>query len=128
MSDIFWRSRRDWIATLNELGLAPMQAMALRFLDPETPMAMSTLAEQLRCDNSNVTGIADRLEAAGLVERRPAPHDRRVKGLVVTEKGRQVRAEVERRWADPPEPLASMSAEDARVLRDALRRATDRGR
>ena len=40
---------------------------------------MSALAHALHCDNSNVTGIVDRLEAAGLVERRAAEHDRRVK-------------------------------------------------
>ena len=40
---------------------------------------MSALAGLLMCDNSNVTGIVDRLEALGLVERRPAEHDRRVK-------------------------------------------------
>ena len=34
-------------------------------------MPMSELAEAMRCDNSNVTGIADRLEDRGLVERRP---------------------------------------------------------
>ena len=30
---------------------------------------MSELAQQLHCDNSNVTGIAERLEAAGLLRR-----------------------------------------------------------
>ena len=34
---------------------------------------MTELAQALHCDNSNVTGIADRLEAAGLAERRAHP-------------------------------------------------------
>ena len=123
MSEIFWKSRPRWVASLAELGLAPMQAMALRQLDPESPMPMGALAEALRCDNSNVTGIADRLEAAGLVERRPVPNDRRVKGLVLTDRGREMRSEVERRWAQPPEPLAELGTADAETLRDVLRRA-----
>jgi MarR family transcriptional regulator, organic hydroperoxide resistance regulator len=126
MSEIFWGSRRDWVAKLGELGLAPMQAMALRHLDPESPMPMGALADALRCDNSNVTGITDRLEGAGLVERRPVPNDRRVKGLVLTDRGREMRTEVERRWSEPPEPLATMAPQDARALRDALRRALGR--
>ena len=109
MSEIFWGFRRDWVAKLGELGLAPMQAMALRHLDPDSPMPMGALADALRCDNSNVTGITDRLEGAGLVERRPVPNDRRVKGLVLTDRGREMRAEVERRWSQPPEPLATMA-------------------
>ena len=52
---------------------------------------MSALAAALQCDNSNVTGIVDRLEAQGLVERRPAAHDRRVKTLVVTTEGVELR-------------------------------------
>jgi DNA-binding MarR family transcriptional regulator len=126
MSEIFWTSRRDWVTALGEIGLAPMQAMALRHLDPESPMPMSGLADALRCDNSNVTGLTDRLESAGLVERRAVPNDRRVKGLVLTERGREMRAEVERRWSKPPDPLAQMSPEDAAALRDALKRALGR--
>ena len=71
---LFWRifstDKPRRMATLNELGLAPMQSMALMQLQPGEPMAMSKLAGLLMCDNSNVTGIVDRLEAQGLVERR----------------------------------------------------------
>ena len=52
-----------------ELGLGFAQAHALRMLDPEEPLPMSALAERLFCDASNVTGIVDRLESRGLVER-----------------------------------------------------------
>src|SRR5256886_12246873 len=71
-------------ASLVELGLTFSQAHALRLLDPERPLPMSSLAERLFCDASNVTGIADRLEARGLVERRSAEGDRRVKALTLT--------------------------------------------
>jgi DNA-binding MarR family transcriptional regulator len=75
------------------------------------------------CDNSNVTGIVDRLEAHGLVERRPSDHDRRIKTLVVTAKGVELRAEVEERMGVPPPPLARLSEKDAVALRDILQRA-----
>ena len=42
-----------------ELGLSPPQAMALRGLDPDDPVAMRELACRLRCDASNITGIVD---------------------------------------------------------------------
>jgi DNA-binding MarR family transcriptional regulator len=116
---------RDTDARVHELGLAPRQAKALRHLDPDVPLAMSRLAEALRCDNSNVTQIVDRLEADGLVQRRPAPHDRRVKALVLTQEGRRVRTELERRMTEPPPLLASLRGEDARLLRDALRRMVE---
>ncbi len=123
MSELFWTTRRDWVATLSEMGLHPMQAMALRHLDAQEGVPMSALADALRCDNSNITGIADRLEAAGLVERRPAPHDRRIKTLVLTDKGAETRRLVELKWSDPPAPLAALPKAEARELRDALKRA-----
>ena len=126
---LFWRifsaDKPRRMATLNDLGLAPMQSMALMQLRPGEPMTMSAMAHALMCDNSNVTGIADRLEAMSLVERRPAEHDRRVKTLVITDKGTEVRSEVERRMSVPPPPLASLSEEDAAALRDILQRALD---
>ena len=99
MESLVHESRRDTAARIHELGLAPRHANALRRLEPDSPVAMSRLAEALQCDNSNVTQIVDRLEAAGLVERRPAARDRRVKELALTDRGREVREEVQRRMA-----------------------------
>jgi len=127
---LFWRifseDKRRRMAVFTELGLAPMQAQALIGLEPGVPLAMSALAERMHCDNSNVTGIADRLEAAGAIERRPAEHDRRVKTLVLTPEGERLRAEVERRMSEPPPAIATLSEADAEKLRDILRRATER--
>lgn len=73
-------------------GLTPPQAWALQAL--EGPCHMGVLAERLGFDKSYVTGLADGLEAAGLVERRPDPADRRAKHLSVTEAGRAMQARV----------------------------------
>jgi DNA-binding MarR family transcriptional regulator len=108
-----------------EFELAPAQMFALNALEPGRPKPMSELAQALRCDNSNVTGIIDRLEARGLVERRPGERDRRVKMLDVTPEGAELRGQIRRRLSLPPEPLASLGEEDARVLRDILRRALE---
>ncbi len=126
---LFWRifmedKRRRW-AILSEMGLSPQQSMAISTLRPGDPMPMSALAEAMHCDNSNITGIVDRLEAAGLAERRPSERDRRVKAVVLTEKGEWTRIEVERRAGEPPPRLAKLSDEDAVALRAILQRALD---
>src|SRR5436190_13812397 len=112
-------------ASLNELGLTFSQAHALRLLDPEKPLPMSSLAERLFCDASNVTGLADRLEARGLVERRSAEGDRRVKALTLTADGVELRDRVLEIMSEPPTAIAALSAADQRALRDVLRRAVD---
>jgi DNA-binding MarR family transcriptional regulator len=125
MGRLFWQMRPRMLRVAGEFGLSPPQLFALRTLDPDNPSPMSALANALHCDNSNVTGLVDGLEAQGLVERRPAEHDRRVRMLVVTERGAQVRARLIETMHEVPPELASLSVADQRALRDILRRALD---
>ena len=113
-------------AQLGELGLGFAQAHALRMLDPEEPLPMSALAERLFCDASNVTGIVDRLESRGLVERGSAEGDRRVKALTLTAAGVELRGRVLAVMNEPPDAIASLSVADQRALRDILARAIER--
>jgi MarR family transcriptional regulator, organic hydroperoxide resistance regulator len=110
---------------LSRLGLSFPQAHALRLLDPEEPLPMSALAERLICDASNVTGIVDRLEARGLVERRSAEGDRRVKALTITPAGVELRRVVMEIMSEPPAAIAALPAADQRALRDILARAVE---
>jgi DNA-binding MarR family transcriptional regulator len=112
-------------SALAELGLTFSQAHALRLLDREQPMPMSALAGRLFCDASNVTGIADRLESRGLIERRNAEDDRRVKGLALTAAGERMRDRVHDLMSEPPAAIAALSPADQRALRDILRRAAE---
>src|SRR4029077_882031 len=76
-----------------ELHLTLPQAMLLRQLGDALPM--NEAAGKLHCDPSNVTGIVDRLEARGLIERQHLATDRRVKHLALTPAGRRLRRKVE---------------------------------
>jgi DNA-binding MarR family transcriptional regulator len=123
MSRLFWEMRPRMLRIAAEFGLTPPQLFALRSLDPEQPVPMRALAQALHCDSSNVTGLVDGLAAQGLVERREAEHDRRVRMLVVTERGADVRARVGDAVQRVPEQLAALEPEDQLALRDILRRA-----
>ena len=123
IAQLFTSQRTRFLAIASEFELAPAQLMALKALDPDSPVPMRDLAEALACDNSNVTGIIDRLEDRGLVERRPSPADRRVKMLVVTEAGVDVRHRVKARMEEAPEALKRLTADEQVQLRDLMRRA-----
>jgi len=114
--------RERFIAIVTELELSPPQAHALKVLRPGNPIAMRELANGLHCDPSNITGIVDRLEARGLVERRAAPGDRRIKTLVLTGGGMQLRGLLLDRLSEPPPAIAALSADEQRLFRDLLRR------
>src|SRR5215469_6856263 len=89
-----------FLAIAQESGLRPATLGALRVLDE--PRTMSEIASYLHCDNSNVTGIVDGLEARGLAERTPSPDDRRVKLIALTGEGRRLRARLMREARKPP--------------------------
>ncbi|NUK96700.1 MarR family transcriptional regulator [Streptomyces lunaelactis] len=102
-------------------SLTGAQARVLSLLTLE-PTPMRRIAQKLKCEPSNVTGIIDRLEARGLVERRPDPNDRRVKLAAPTEDGRVPARRLRESLDFAREPLAELSDEERTALRDLLKR------
>ncbi len=103
---------------VSELDLSPQQAMALLNLDEALPMRH--LAGLMRCDASNVTGIVDRLERRGLVERKALAGDRRVKYLTLTREGKQLRSRLHAcLFVDHP-LLAGLNPAERAALREML--------
>ncbi|MER5892949.1 MarR family transcriptional regulator [Streptomyces sp. NPDC001876] len=101
--------------------LTGAQARVLGLLSLQ-PMPMRRIAQKLKCEPSNITGIVDRLELRGLVERRPDPSDRRVKLAAPTEDGIRTARQLRDALDFAREPLAELSDAERSVLRDLLRR------
>jgi DNA-binding MarR family transcriptional regulator len=112
-----------WITrAVAPLGLTEPQALLIRRL--REPMSMGSAAEALRCDASNLTGIVDRLEKRGLVERRTLPADRRVKELVLTDAGRLILSQLEELATAAP-GLSALSGDEQEALIQLLHRALE---
>jgi DNA-binding MarR family transcriptional regulator len=124
ISEMWMNNRSRLREAAAEFDLHPRQAQLLRLL-ADGPAPMRKLACRLHCDPSNVTGISDRLEDRGLVERHADPDDRRVKMLALTKEGDRVRRALTDRLMAPPPELAALAPEDQETLRDLLRRAAD---
>jgi DNA-binding MarR family transcriptional regulator len=112
--------RRRFLTAASGLDLHPAQAGAL--LQLASPLPMNELAAVLACDNSNVTGLVDRLEARGLVARQASPEDRRVKQVVLTTAGTHLRTQLLQRVGRPPDGFERLSTAEQLQLRDLLRR------
>jgi DNA-binding MarR family transcriptional regulator len=108
--------RSVWLAASQQEGLTPPQAMSLMRLDPDDPPRLGDLARFLRCDASQVTSTADRLEERGFAERRTAAGDRRVKELVLTPAGRAAQERLRRAFLAEPDGLTDIPEDDLRVL------------
>jgi len=105
---------------LAELHLTMPQAMLLRQLGDALPM--NEAAGKLHCDPSNVTGIVDRLEARGLIERQHLTKDRRVKHLALTPAGRRLRRRVDAILSAAP-GVADLGTADQTALLNLLTRS-----
>ncbi|MCK8431985.1 MarR family transcriptional regulator [Streptomyces sp. D2-8] len=121
IGEVVARFHEDYESAAAQHSLTGAQARLLSLLCLE-PLPMRRLAQQLKCEPSNVTGIVDRLEARGLVERQPDPADRRVKVAAATAEGRRVARSLRESLRFAREPLAGLSEEERVALRDTLRR------
>jgi len=110
-------------AVWRQFELTGPQAHLLQRLGPDEMLPMNGLAGALDCQPSNVTGLVDKLEARGLIERRSEPGDRRVKMIALTAAGRRFRAQLLERLSEPPPFITSLSAEDKGALLQLLQRA-----
>lgn len=110
------RKRFDELCARFEV--TPVQARAL--LELSQPVPMRQLAAVLRCDPSNVTGIADRLEQSGLLRREADPSDRRVKLLATTASGERMRRDLEASLLATSPFMSSLTVEERRALRHLL--------
>jgi DNA-binding MarR family transcriptional regulator len=119
------QSQKAWMAErLVPFDLTLQQAHALHVLGELEATTMSTFASSMFCDASNATGLIDRLVARGLVERLPAPGDRRAKVVRLTAAGRRLERKVDAvQTAEPPPAIAALPAADQRALREILERA-----
>jgi DNA-binding MarR family transcriptional regulator len=121
---LFVAQRANIAPLAAQLRLSPAQCHVLRLIEPDQPLPMGQLAESLACHASNVTGLVDRLESRGLVRRRPAAGDRRIRVLVLTPTGAQLRAALVDRMMAPP-ALRRLSPGEQRALVRILRRVLD---
>jgi DNA-binding MarR family transcriptional regulator len=116
---LFWiteHSRMECDRAAEENDMTAAQVRALLSMGEPTPM--SSLAEHMGCDASNVTGIADRLEARGLI-RRETGSDRRIKLLALTPEGEKVRDRLRQRLSRTS-PAGNLSVSERRTLKDLL--------
>ncbi len=72
------------------------QGRILYVLWQKDEVTISSLSSQTSLANTTLTSMLDRMEASGLVERRPSPTDRRASLIALTDKARSLKADYDR--------------------------------
>lgn len=91
---LMMQAKRRLGVLCEERDMTPVQGMVLILFEDGTANSMNELSYRMGCDASNVTGLVDRLENSGLIDRTTDPADRRVKMITLSKKGRAMRAEL----------------------------------
>ncbi|MGE2713539.1 MarR family winged helix-turn-helix transcriptional regulator [Mycolicibacterium litorale] len=79
------------IPVLEKHGLTMWGYSVLVALDRSPMRTQAALAEAINADKTRIIPILDDLQSQGYIERRPAPDDRRVRLLAITDAGRAVK-------------------------------------
>jgi DNA-binding MarR family transcriptional regulator len=109
-------------------GITPGMLKMSLHLSADEPQPMGELARRLHCDASYVTSIVDGLEQAGIAERRPHPSDRRIKTVVLTDRGVEVMGEVDAVLAVTPPAFDALTVEEQEQLHHLLERVVEAAR
>jgi DNA-binding MarR family transcriptional regulator len=108
---------------LEPWGLTYPQYLVLVELWTQGPRSVRQLGDDLALDSGTLSPLLRRMESAGIVTRSRDQADGRVVTVHLTDRGRELRAEM----ADVPAQVArcmSLTVESARELLDSLHRLT----
>lgn len=112
----------------SRFGLTDVQFNILMILKEHRSEGLSQqqLSEHLIVTKSNVVGLIDRLERSGYVTREAHPSDRRFNQIVLTSKGEQLEAKIEKQYFTEVDKMMNvLSAADKKTLIRAMERVRD---
>jgi trehalose-phosphatase len=111
------------------LGITAPQRLVIRIVGRFPAISAGRLAEILHIHPSTLTGILERLEARGLVERRPDPRDARRAFLGLSSKGRELDREregtIEAAIYEALSQVSDRQIEAARTVLGSIQRVLD---
>jgi MarR family transcriptional regulator, organic hydroperoxide resistance regulator len=112
---------RFWAGFVAKLGITPAQAMVLNFLGQGDEVTSRALGRRTSLDSATLTGILDRLETAGLIERRRHPADRRAIHICLTATGHKISDELYNMVIEAnTEFLATLTTQEQQTLKSLL--------
>jgi MarR family transcriptional regulator, organic hydroperoxide resistance regulator len=120
LGEFFVHVRNHLERAVRPYDLPPPSAKALHLIDGS--ISMKELGSRIHCDGSFVTSIADTLEERGLARREIDRSDRRIKNLVLTRKGVELRSRLIHDLFDDFPGLGNLAPRERVTLMALLRK------
>lgn len=120
-----WLAAKD-SAHLKPYGISTQQFNILRILRGQhpKPATVNLLIDRMFDKNSNASRLVEKLRLKKLVERATCPDDRRAVNVIITQKGLDLLAEIDKQETSFLKELKNLSekeAEQINILLDKLR-------
>jgi MarR family transcriptional regulator, organic hydroperoxide resistance regulator len=106
-------------------SVTPAQYAVLKVLWERDGQSGAELGSRLLIDSATITGLVDRLQTAGLIERRSHGEDRRINNLFLTERGNALQGALDAAMDQLNDEIAREMGDQAQALWAALRRLGD---
>lgn len=100
IGDLSRMLRRNFNRHVRDSGITQAQWQALAYLRRWEGINQATLADLMEVQPISLARLIDRMEAAGWVERRPDPKDRRAVRLYLCEKAQPLLLEMRKSWLE----------------------------
>ena len=112
---------------LSGIELSVPQCDVLTTLTEKEGVSQQELAQRLYVTKGNISGLLDRLERLGLVERRATPGDKRQYAILLTDAGRaKAQAAIDAQFAIIAESFGRLSRENLAKFEDLIVEVRDR--
>lgn len=123
VTDVARLMRRSFDEKARGIGVTRPQWRVLTLLSRREAMNQGMLAELLEVEPITLSRMIDRLQEAGLVERRPDPNDRRAWRLFLTPKAQPILAQLKSRAEElVHDALDGLAASEQAQLSELLTR------
>jgi|TARA_B100000035_G_C20988772_1_gene549164 DNA-binding MarR family transcriptional regulator len=107
---------------LNQFHVTSSQATVLSTLGDRDGQSLSDIGKNVYLDKPAITGLADRMENDGLVERRRTSTDRRVIQLFLTVKGRKLFNQIKKIIIDIDQQLVKgLTEQEINTLHEVMK-------
>lgn len=119
--------KRALDSELSDIGITASQHAVLSALAHEDGLSLTQIARRIFLDNPATTGLVDRLERDGLVQRHRVSSDRRVINIYLTKKGKSILSTIDEIATKLDTDIMSvLSKEEKKALKNMLNRIWDR--
>ena len=114
---------RYWSTKIAPYHVTGVQGLVLVFLRQQDRVTATDLSKRTHIDSATLTGVLDRLETIGLVERHRKPDDRRATLICLSDTGRDTADHLRQLMTQAnQEFLTPLSDIETKLLRSLLRK------